>query len=56
MRRVLILSTLFLATAVSAAGITFENPLLRQRADPHVILHTDGQYYFTATVPEYDRI
>ena len=56
MRRVLILSTLFLATAVSAAGITFENPLLRQRADPHVILHTDGQYYFTATVPAYDRI
>ena len=34
----------------------FDNPLLRQRADPHVILHTDGQYYFTATVPEYDRI
>jgi GH43 family beta-xylosidase len=27
-----------------------------QRADPHVSLHVDGYYYFTATVPEYDRI
>jgi GH43 family beta-xylosidase len=42
--------------AASAAQPAFENPLLRQRADPHVFLHTDGQYYFTATVPEYDRI
>ena len=32
------------------------NPILPQRADPHVTLHTDGNYYFTATVPEYDRI
>ncbi len=32
------------------------NPLVRQRADPHVTLHADGWYYFTATVPEYDRI
>src|SRR5688572_5170405 len=55
MRHVLLLSSLFLSATVSAE-ISFENPLLRQRADPHVILHTDGQYYFTATVPEYDRI
>jgi GH43 family beta-xylosidase len=41
---------------VVAAGVKFNNPLLRQRADPHVFLHTDGLYYFTATVPEYDRI
>lgn len=34
----------------------FANPLVRQRADPHVTLHSDGWYYFTATVPEYDRI
>ena len=34
----------------------FANPLVSQRADPHVLLHTDGYYYFTATVPEYDRI
>jgi GH43 family beta-xylosidase len=32
------------------------NPLIQQRADPHVFRHSDGQYYFTATVPEYDRI
>ncbi|WP_430383180.1 glycoside hydrolase family 43 protein [Streptomyces sp. P10-4] len=34
----------------------YANPLVRQRADPHITRHTDGQYYFTATVPEYDRI
>ena len=32
------------------------NPLIQQRADPHVIRHSDGFYYYTATVPEYDRI
>ncbi|MGC4074896.1 MAG: glycoside hydrolase family 43 protein [Nibricoccus sp.] len=32
------------------------NPIVPQRADPHVILHSDGYYYLTATVPEYDRI
>ena len=32
------------------------NPLIQQRADPHVVRHTDGYYYLTATVPEYDRI
>lgn len=36
--------------------IVFDNPLLRQRADPFVLRHGDGNYYFTATVPEYDRI
>nr|WP_229459206.1 family 43 glycosylhydrolase [Massilia cavernae] len=41
----------------ATAGDTgFANPLVRQRADPHVTLHADGWYYFTATVPEYDRI
>jgi GH43 family beta-xylosidase len=34
----------------------FENPILEQRADPWVYRHTDGYYYFTASVPEYDRI
>src|SRR5687767_3982261 len=43
-------------TTGAAADVILENPLLRQRADPHVFLHADGQYYFTATVPEYDRI
>lgn len=31
-------------------------PLILQRADPFVLKHTDGFYYFTASVPEYDRI
>lgn len=44
------------ATVTAAAEPEFANPLVRQRADPYVVLHTDGYYYFTATVPEYDRI
>ncbi|MGW0735260.1 glycoside hydrolase family 43 protein [Streptomyces sp. NPDC002851] len=33
------------------------NPLVRQRADAHIHRHpADDRYYFTATVPEYDRI
>jgi GH43 family beta-xylosidase len=32
------------------------NPLIEQRADPFIYLHSDGYYYFTASVPEYDRI
>ena len=31
-------------------------PLIAQRADPYVYYHSDGYYYFTASVPEYDRI
>ena len=31
-------------------------PLIPQRADPNIYLHTDGWYYFTASVPEFDRI
>ncbi len=36
--------------------LQWTNPLLLQRADPHVTLHTDGYYYLTATVPAYDVI
>jgi GH43 family beta-xylosidase len=36
--------------------LAWTNPLVAQRADPHVTLHTDGFYYLTASVPEYDRI
>ncbi|MBA9087596.1 GH43 family beta-xylosidase [Fontibacillus solani] len=32
------------------------NPVVEQRADPWVYKHKDGYYYFTASVPEYDRI
>ena len=38
------------------AGLTFPDPLIEQRADPWIYRHTDGYYYFTASVPEYDRI
>lgn len=31
-------------------------PIILNRADPCAYRHTDGWYYFTATVPEYDRI
>ena len=31
-------------------------PLIEQRADPFIYKHTDGFYYFTASVPTYDRI
>ncbi len=31
-------------------------PFIEQRADPYVYRHTDGTYYFTASVPAYDRI
>jgi GH43 family beta-xylosidase len=48
--------TLLLQGGVALAEPAFANPLVRQRADPHVTLHSDGWYYFTATVPEYDRI
>lgn len=33
-----------------------DNPLVLQRADPWIHKHTDGYYYFTASVPEFDRI
>lgn len=31
-------------------------PLIPQRADPFILKHSDGYYYFTASVPAYDRI
>lgn len=44
--------------AVPAVSMTerIVNPLIPQRADPWIYRHTDGYYYFTASVPEYDRI
>lgn len=37
-------------------SVEYKNPLVEQRADPWVYKHTDGYYYFIASVPEYDRI
>ncbi|GGX96026.1 glycoside hydrolase family 43 protein [Pseudoduganella dura] len=50
------LAAALLCSCAAFAQAGFDNPLVRQRADPHASLHADGYYYFTATVPEYDRI
>lgn len=34
----------------------YNRPFIMQRADPYVMQGIDGRYYFTASVPEYDRI
>ena len=34
----------------------YNRPWIMQRADPYVYRHTDGTYYFTASVPAYDGI
>lgn len=34
----------------------YVNPIIQQRADPWIYKHTDGYYYFTASVPSYDSI
>lgn len=36
--------------------MSLHNPLILNRADPCIHRHGDGHYYFTASVPEYDRI
>lgn len=40
----------------AAAKYNYTNPLIEQRADPNIYKHSDGYYYFTASVPEYNRI
>jgi GH43 family beta-xylosidase len=42
--------------AGASPAVQYTNPIAQKRADPHIVKHTDGFYYFTATVPEYDRI
>ena len=34
----------------------YNEAFIEQRADPYMMRHTDGTYYFTASVPDYDRI
>ncbi len=45
-----------LLTLHVAFAASWTNPLIEQRADPCILKHDDGYYYFTATAPEYDRI
>jgi GH43 family beta-xylosidase len=40
----------------TASSSALPNPFILERADPQITRHTDGRYYFTATVPAYDRI
>jgi len=53
-----VLASLLIPTpgAQATPAVQYTNPLAAQRADPHIFKHTDGYYYFTATVPQYDRI
>ena len=34
----------------------YNQPLILQRADPYVYKSKDGTYYFTASVPVYDKV
>lgn len=47
-----------LASAVTAvaSGPDLPNPFIFQRADPWITRDAEGVYYFTASVPAYDRI
>jgi len=59
-----LLATLVVTSACARASVSASphaherlvNPIVRQRADPHVSRDSSGRYYLTATVPEYDRI
>jgi GH43 family beta-xylosidase len=44
------------AAPAPEAELTTRNPLVEQRADPFITPPTDGMYYLTGSVPEYDRI
>jgi GH43 family beta-xylosidase len=43
-------------TKLNQNGYRTAELIIEQRADPWVYRHHDGFYYFTASVPEYDRI
>lgn len=43
-------------TKLNQSGYHTAELIIEQRADPWVYRHHDGFYYFTASVPEYDRI
>ncbi|EHA56950.1 hypothetical protein MCOR27_011418 [Pyricularia oryzae] len=42
--------------SVRSPPVSYNNTLVKQRADPQILKHTNGRYYFIATVPEYDRV
>ena len=52
----LALCALLLGTGHIVLSAEIQNPLIQQRADPQVFRQGSGYFYFTATVPEYDRV
>ena len=34
----------------------YNHPFIEQRADPYILHAPDGSFYFTASVPAYDKI
>lgn len=60
-RTILLLLSLLALRVVAASPASqtenpWPNPLVPQRADPQIVQHTDGWFYLSATVPEYDRL
>lgn len=43
-------------TMSKSTDLSYNKPWILQRADPYVYRHTDGMYYFTASLPEYNGI
>ncbi|WP_233513649.1 family 43 glycosylhydrolase [Micromonospora craterilacus] len=43
-------------TDAEVYGVPTVDPLVERRADPFITHPVDGMYYFTGSVPEYDRI
>ncbi|KAF5013696.1 hypothetical protein FDECE_320 [Fusarium decemcellulare] len=41
---------------IISPAVVYNNTIVEQRADPHILKHTDGQYYLAATVPAYDKV
>lgn len=56
MKNLLLLVVTVLIVSSCSKPPEFETPFIYERADPWVYLHSDGYYYFTATVPEYDKL
>ncbi|MFT3991655.1 MAG: glycoside hydrolase family 43 protein [Luteolibacter sp.] len=53
--------SVFIAIALTSFAsaddeMKWTNPIVPQRADPQVLLQSDGNYYLAATVPNYDAI
>lgn len=43
-------------TTLQVKSTPYNRPWIERRADPYVYRHSNGKYYFTASVPAYDKI